>query len=156
MSRRSSAIRRDLLPDPRYDSVEVSKFINNLMIDGKKSLSERIFYEALDICQEKSGQPGLTVFTQALNNSKPSVEVKSRRVGGATYQVPIEVRPDRRTALGTRWIISFARQRNEKTMSERLAAELLAASRGEGATIKKKDDTHRMAEANKAFAHYRW
>ena len=156
MSRRSSAIRRDRLPDPRYDSVEVSKFINNLMIDGKKSLSERIFYEALDICQEKSGQPGLTVFTQALNNSKPSLEVKSRRVGGATYQVPIEVRPDRRTALGTRWIISFARQRNEKTMSERLAAELLAASRGEGATIKKKDDTHRMAEANKAFAHYRW
>ena len=156
MSRRSSAIRRDLLPDPRYDSVEVSKFINNLMIDGKKSLSERIFYEALDICQEKSGQPGLTVFTQALNNSKPSLEVKSRRVGGATYQVPIEVRPDRRTALGTRWIISFARQRNEKTMSERLAAELLAASRGEGATIKKKDATHRMAEANKAFAHYRW
>ena len=156
MSRRSSAIRRDLLPDPRYDSVEVSKFINNLMIDGKKSLSERIFYEALDICQEKSGQPGLTVFTQALNNSKPSLEVKSRRVGGATYQVPIEVRPDRRTALATRWIISFARQRNEKTMSERLAAELLAASRGEGATIKKKDDTHRMAEANKAFAHYRW
>ena len=156
MSRRSSAIRRDLLPDPRYDSVEVSKFINNLMIDGKKSLSERIFYEALDICQEKSGQPGLTVFTQALNNSKPSLEVKSRRVGGATYQVPIEVRPDRRTALGTRWIISFARQRNEKTMSERLAAELLAASRGEGATIKKKDETHRMAEANKAFAHYRW
>ena len=156
MSRRSRAIRRDLLPDPRYDSVEVSKFINNLMIDGKKSLSERIFYEALDICQEKSGQPGLTVFTQALNNSKPSLEVKSRRVGGATYQVPIEVRPDRRTALGTRWIISFARQRNEKTMSERLAAELLAASRGEGATIKKKDDTHRMAEANKAFAHYRW
>ena len=156
MSRRSSAIRRDLLPDPRYDSVEVSKFINNLMIDGKKSLSERIFYEALDICQEKSGQPGLTVFTQALNNSKPSLEVKSRRVGGATYQVPIEVRPDRRTALGTRWIISFARQRNEKTMSERLAAELLAASSGEGATIKKKDDTHRMAEANKAFAHYRW
>ncbi|MFL2545246.1 MAG: 30S ribosomal protein S7 [Longimicrobiales bacterium] len=156
MSRRSSAIRRDLLPDPRYDSVEVSKFINNLMIDGKKSLSERIFYEALDICQEQSGQPGLTVFTQALNNSKPSLEVKSRRVGGATYQVPIEVRPDRRTALGTRWIISFARQRNEKTMGERLAAELLAASRGEGATIKKKDDTHRMAEANKAFAHYRW
>ena len=156
MSRRSSAIRRDLLPDPRYDSVEVSKFINNLMIDGKKSLSERIFYEALDICQEKSGQPGLTVFTQALNNSKPSLEVKSRRVGGATYQVPIEVRPDRRTALGRRWIISFARQSKEKTMSERLAAELLAASRGEGATIKKKDDTHRMAEANKAFAHYRW
>ena len=156
MSRRSSAIRRDLLPDHRFDSVEVSKFINNLMIDGKKSLSERIFYEALDICQEKSGQPGLTVFTQAVNNSKPSLQVKSRRVGGATYQVPIEVRPDRRTALGTRWIISFARQRNEKTMSERLAAELLAASRGEGATIKKKDDTHRMAEANKAFAHYRW
>ena len=156
MSRRSSTIRRELLPDPKYDSVEVSKFINNLMVDGKKSLSERIFYDALDICQERSGQPGLTVFTQALNNSKPSLEVKSRRVGGATYQVPIEVRPDRRTALGTRWLIGFARQRNEKTMGERLAAELLAASRGEGATIKKKDDTHRMAEANKAFAHYRW
>jgi|TARA_B110000438_G_C15587380_1_gene552324 small subunit ribosomal protein S7 len=156
MSRRSSAIRRELLPDPKYDSVEVSKFINNLMIDGKKSLSEGIVYGALEICQERSGQPGLTVFTQALNNSKPSLEVKSRRVGGATYQVPIEVRPDRRTALGTRWLIGFARQRNEKTMSERLAAELLAASRGEGATIKKKDDTHRMAEANKAFAHYRW
>ena len=156
MSRRSSTIRRELLPDPKYDSVEVSKFINNLMVDGKKSLSERIFYDALDICQERSGQPGLTVFTQALNNSKPSLEVKSRRVGGATYQVPIEVRPDRRTALGTRWLIGFARKKNEKTMGERLAAELLAASRGEGATIKKKDDTHRMAEANKAFAHYRW
>jgi len=156
MSRRSSTVRRELLPDPKYDSVEVSKFINNLMVDGKKSLSERIFYDALDICQERSGQPGLTVFTQAINNSKPSLEVKSRRVGGATYQVPIEVRPDRRTALGTRWLIGFARQRNEKTMGERLAAELLAASRGEGATIKKKDDTHRMAEANKAFAHYRW
>ncbi|SVB52391.1 uncharacterized protein METZ01_LOCUS205245 [marine metagenome] len=156
MSRRSSTVRRELLPDPKYDSVEVSKFINNLMVDGKKSLSERIFYDALDICQERSGQPGLTVFTQAMNNSKPSLEVKSRRVGGATYQVPIEVRPDRRTALGTRWLIGFARQRNEKTMGERLAAELLAASRGEGATIKKKDDTHRMAEANKAFAHYRW
>ena len=156
MSRRSSAIRRELLPDPKYDSVEVSKFINNLMVDGKKSLSEGIVYDALEICQERSGQPGLTVFMQALNNSKPSLEVKSRRVGGATYQVPIEVRPDRRTALGTRWLIGFARKRNEKTMGERSAAELLVASRGEGATIKKKDDTHRMAEANKAFAHYRW
>jgi small subunit ribosomal protein S7 len=156
MSRRSSAFRRDLIPDPKYDSVEVSKFINNLMVDGKKSLSEKIFYDALEICQERSGQPALTVFTQALTNSKPSLEVKSRRVGGATYQVPMEVRPDRRTALGTRWLISYARQRNEKTMIERLAAELLAASRNEGATIKKKEDTHRMAEANKAFAHYRW
>ena len=156
MSRRSSTVRRELLPDPKYDSVEVSKFINNLMVDGKKSLSERIFYNALDICQERSGQPGLTVFTQAINNSKPSLEVKSRRVGGATYQVPIEVRPDRRTALGTRWLIGFARQRNEKTLGERFAGERLAASRGEGATIKKKEDTHRMAEANKAFAHYRW
>jgi small subunit ribosomal protein S7 len=111
MSRRSSAFRRDLIPDPKYDSVEVSKFINNLMLDGKKSLSEKIFYDALEICQERSGQPALTVFTQALTNSKPSLEVKSRRVGGATYQVPMEVRPDRRTALGTRWLISYARQR---------------------------------------------
>jgi len=140
------------MPDPRYDSAEVTKFINNLMVDGKKSLAEKIFYGALTLCEERSGQPGLNVFTQALTNAKPALEVKSRRVGGATYQVPIEVRPERRGALASRWLIGFARDRSEKTMAERLAFEF----QGEGATIKKKDDTHRMAEANKAFAHYRW
>ncbi len=156
MSRRSRAVRREMIPDPRHDSTEVTKFINNLMVDGKKSRAEQIFYGALEICEDRSGQPGMNAFTQALTNAKPALEVKSRRVGGATYQVPIEVRPERRTALASRWLISFARSRSEKTMAERLAHEFLAASRGEGATIKKKDDTHRMAEANKAFAHYRW
>jgi small subunit ribosomal protein S7 len=156
MSRRNRAIRREVAPDAQYDSTVVTKFVNSLMVDGKKSLAERIFYRALDILEDRSGQPGLQVFTQALNNAKPAVEVKSRRVGGATYQVPIEVRPERRQALATKWLIQFARARSEKTMADRLAGELLAASRGEGATIKKKDDTHRMAEANKAFAHYRW
>jgi len=126
------------------------------MLDGKKSLAERMFYDALDIIEEKTGQPGLNVFRTALTNAKPALEVKSRRVGGATYQVPVEVRPERRTALAIRWLIGYARQRGEKTMSQRLAAEFMAASRGEGSTIKKKEDTHRMAEANKAFAHYRW
>ena len=156
MSRRSQAERRNTPADPRFESSAVTKFINNLMHDGKKSTAERIFYSALDIAERRSGQPGVNVFQQALNNVKPALEVKSRRVGGATYQVPIEVRPERRTALATRWLIGFARARSEKSMAERLAAEFLAASRGEGATIKKKDDTHRMAEANKAFAHYRW
>jgi small subunit ribosomal protein S7 len=156
MSRRTRAERREAQPDPRFDSTTVAKFINALMLDGKRSLAERIFYDALDIVEDKSGQPGLNVFRTALTNAKPALEVKSRRVGGATYQVPIEVRPERRTALAIRWLIGFARSRPEKTMSDRLAAELMAASRGEGSTIKKKEDTHRMAEANKAFAHYRW
>jgi len=156
MSRRSRADVRETPPDPKFGSPIVTKFINKLMYDGKKSVAERIFYEAIDILEERSGQPGLQVFEQAINNSKPALEVKSRRVGGATYQVPVEVRPERRTALATRWLIGFARGRSEKSMSERLAGELLAASRGEGSTVKKKDDTHRMAEANKAFAHYRW
>jgi small subunit ribosomal protein S7 len=156
MSRRSRAEQRETAPDPQFGSRTVTKFINNLMVDGKKSIAERIFYEAVDMLEQRSGQPGVQVFEQALNNSKPALEVKSRRVGGATYQVPVEVRPERRTALATRWLISFARARSEKTMAERLAGELLAASRGEGSTIKRKDDTHRMAEANKAFAHYRW
>jgi len=156
MSRRSRAEKRESIPDPRFESTTVTKFINALMQDGKKSTAEAIFYDALDMVEEKSGQSGLTVFRTALTNAKPSLEVKSRRVGGATYQVPIEVRPERRAALAIRWLIGFARARSEKTMADRLAAELMAASKGEGTTIKKKDDTHRMAEANKAFAHYRW
>jgi small subunit ribosomal protein S7 len=142
--------------DPRFESTTAAKFINALMLDGKKSTAEKIFYDALDIVEEKSGQPGMSVFRTALTNAKPALEVKSRRVGGATYQVPVEVRPERRTALAIRWLIGFARARSEKTMADRLAGELMAASRGEGSTIKRKDDTHRMAEANKAFAHYRW
>jgi len=156
MSRRSSAERRETPPDPKFESAIVTKFVNNLMVDGKKSLAEKIFYDAVDLMEQRSGQPGLLLFEQALNNAKPALEVKSRRVGGATYQVPIEVRPERRTALAIRWLIAFARARSEKSMAERLAGELLAASRGEGSTVKRKDDTHRMAEANKAFAHYRW
>ncbi len=156
MSRRQRAIKREVPPDPQFGSTTVTKFINNLMVDGKKSLAERIFYDAMRIVEEKSGQPAINVFKQALNNAKPVVEVKSRRVGGATYQVPVEVRPERRTALAMRWLIQYARERGDKTMAERLAGELLSASRNEGPTIKKKEDTHRMAEANKAFAHYRW
>ena len=156
MSRRKSAVRRPVPADPRYDSQTVSKFLNNLMERGKKSLSERIFYQAMDMIEQRTGQPGVNVFKQALNNVKPALEVKSRRVGGATYQVPVEVRPERRTALAMRWVISYTRSRKEKTMSERLAAELILASKGEGESIKKKEDTHRMAEANRAFAHYRW
>ena len=148
--------RQQILGDPKYDSLVVAKFMNALMIDGKKSIAESIFYEAMDIIEERSAQAGLQVFNQAIQNVKPALEVKSRRVGGATYQVPIEVRPDRRNALAIRWLIGFARNRTEKSMAERLASELLAASRNEGSTIKKKEDTHRMAEANKAFAHYRW
>jgi len=156
MSRRKSAVKRTILSDSRYDSQTVSKFINVLMYQGKKSTAERIFYGAMDVVEAKSQQPGVNVFKQALTNLKPVVEVKSRRVGGATYQVPVEVRPERRTALAMRWLISFSRERNEKSMAEKLAAEVLAAAKGEGNAIKKKEDTHRMAEANKAFAHYRW
>ena len=156
MSRRSRAVKRPVPPDPRYDSQTVSKFINNLMERGKKGLAERVFYSAMDMIEQRTNQPGVTVFKQAVANAKPAVEVKSRRVGGASLQVPVEVRPERRTALAMRWLISFSRARTEKTMSERLAAELILASKGEGNTIKKKEDTHRMAEANRAFAHYRW
>ena len=156
MSRRTRAVKRPIIPDPVYGSEMVTKFVNTLMLDGKKSLAEGIFYDAMKVIEEKTGQPGEAVFKQALNNAKPVLEVKSRRVGGATYQVPVEVRPERRTALAMRWLVGYARARGEKTMSDRLAAELMAAARNEGATIKKKDDTHRMAEANKAFAHYRW
>jgi small subunit ribosomal protein S7 len=156
MSRRKNAVKRPVPPDPRYDSQTVSKFVSNLMTEGKKSLAEGIFYKAMDMIEERTGQPGVAVFKQAVNNTKPAVEVKSRRVGGASLQVPVEVRPERRTALAMRWLISFARARGEKTMAERLAAELVLASKGEGNAIKKKEDTHRMAEANRAFAHYRW
>ena len=156
MSRRNKAVRRPVPPDPRYDSQTVSKFINSLMYQGKKSNAERIFYSAMDMIEERTGQPGVTVFKAAVNNVKPALEVKSRRVGGASLQVPVEVRPDRRAALAMRWLIEFARARSEKTMQERLAAELILASKGEGNALKKKEDTHRMAEAIRAFAHYRW
>ena len=156
MSRRQKAVRRPVPPDPRYDSQTVSKFLNNLMVEGRKSTAEGIFYQAMDLIEQRTGQPGVNVFKQALNNVKPAVEVKSRRVGGATYQVPVEVRPDRRAALAMRWVLMYTRQRGEKSMAERLAAELILASKGEGNSIKKKEDTHRMAEANRAFAHYRW
>ena len=156
MSRRNKAIRRPIPADPRYDSQTVSKFLNALMYEGKKSLAERVFYKAMDLIEERTGQPGVTVFKQAVANAKPAVEVKSRRVGGASLQVPVEVRPERRTSLAMRWLIVYSRGRTEKNMSERLAAELILASKGEGNTIKKKEDTHKMAEANRAFAHYRW
>ncbi len=156
MSRRSRAEKRDIPVDPRYGSPVVTKFINGLMLAGKKSTAEAIFYQSMDTVEEKSGQAALNVFQQALNNAKPALEVKSRRVGGATYQVPIEVRPERRQALAIKWLIQYARARSERTMADRLAGEILSAARGEGSTVKKKDDTHRMAEANKAFAHYRW
>jgi small subunit ribosomal protein S7 len=156
MSRRQRAVKRETPADPQYGSTTVSKFINSLMLDGKKSTAERIFYDAMTVIEEKTGQPAINVFKQAVNNVKPVIEVKSRRVGGATYQVPVEVRPERRTALAMKWLITYSRQRSDKSMSERLANELMSAARNEGNAIKKKDDTHRMAEANKAFAHYRW
>ena len=156
MSRRKSAVKRTILPDARYDSQTVSKFINVLMYEGKKSTAERIFYAAMDLVENRTSQPGVNIFKQALTNLKPVVEVKSRRVGGATYQVPVEVRPERRTALAMRWLISYSRDRNEKSMAEKLAAEVISASKGEGNAVKKKEDTHRMADANKAIAHYRW
>lgn len=156
MPRRRVAQKREILPDPKYGSKLLSKFINILMEDGKKSVSEGICYDALDIIKEKTGTDPLKVFKTALDNAKPMVEVKPRRVGGATYQVPVEVRAPRRLALGFRWIMNHARARNEKTMSQRLAGELLDAYNNTGASVKKREDTHRMAEANKTFAHYRW
>ncbi len=156
MPRRSKITRREILPDPKHDSVLLTKFINYVMRKGKRSTSERILYNAIDIMSEKTGQDGVAILTQAINNVKPNIEVKSRRVGGATYQVPVEVKPERRTALALRWLIGFSHKRPEQTMEEKLAAELMAAAKNEGATIKKRDDTHRMAEANRAFAHYRF
>ena len=156
MPRRNRPERREIVGDPKYGDKTAQKFINALMYGGKKSVSERIFYGALEHIEAKTGQPGMQVFRQAVNNARPQLEVKSRRVGGATYQVPTEVRPERQTALAMRWLISFARARGEKTMSERLATELMAASKSDGATIRRKEEVLRMAEANKAFAHYRW
>jgi small subunit ribosomal protein S7 len=156
MARRQRAVVREVPPDPRYQSAEVSKFINVLMLDGKKSVSEAIFYDAMRKIEERTGQPALNVFRQAVSNARPVLEVRSRRVGGATYQVPVEVRHGRRDALARRWLVQFARGRPGKTMADRLAGELLEASRGEGGAVRKKEDVHRMAEANKAFAHYRW
>jgi small subunit ribosomal protein S7 len=156
MSRRSSAEKRQIAGDPKYRDQTAAKFINNLMYGGKKSLAERIFYGALENIEAKTGQPGMQVFRQALSNARPQLEVKSRRVGGATYQVPTEVRPERQVALAMRWLIGFSRARGEKTMSERLAGELMSASKSDGATIRRKEEVLRMAEANKAFAHYRW
>ena len=156
MSRRTSAEKRQIVGDPKYRDQTAAKFINNLMYGGKKSTAEQIFYGALETIEAKTGQPGMQVFRQALSNARPQLEVKSRRVGGATYQVPTEVRPERQVALAMRWLIGFARARSEKTMSERLAGELMSASKSDGATIRRKEEVLRMAEANKAFAHYRW
>jgi len=156
MPRRREVKKREIQSDPKYREVLVAKFIDVLMRKGKKSLAEGIFYNSLEIVRDKAKDEPLKVFKQAMENVKPVVEVKSRRVGGATYQVPVEVRPNRRTSLAIRWIIQYAKERPEKSMAERLAAEFLDAANNRGASIKKKEDTHRMAEANKAFAHYRW
>lgn len=156
MPRRKAAVKREIVPDPKYGNVLVSRFVNALMQGGKKSVAERILYTAVERIESRTGQDGLEILKKAVNNAKPAVEVKSRRVGGATYQVPVEIRPERRLALSLRWLIGFAKARPEKTMAERLAGELVAAANNEGAAVKKREDTHRMAEANKAFAHYRW
>ncbi len=154
--RKAKPKKRYILPDPLFHDTLVTKFVNNLMLRGKKSLSYAIFYDAIKIVEEKTKENGLETWKTALSNVSPGVEVKSRRVGGATFQVPIEVRPERKVSLGIKWLIKYARLRGEKTMTERLAAEIIAASKGEGASVKKKDDTHRMAEANKAFSHFRF
>ena len=154
--RKDNPKKRYILPDPKFKDTIVTKFVNNLMVDGKKSTAYSIFYEACELVEKKTEENGLEVWKKALNNVMPGVEVKSRRVGGATFQVPMEVRPDRKTALGMKWMIKYSRLRHEKTMTEKLAGEIIAASKGEGASVKKKDDTHRMAEANKAFSHFRF
>ena len=156
MSRRREIPKRKVIPDPKYNDRMVAKFVNILMLQGKKSVAEKILYDAFDIAGERGGEEPLRLFKKALDNVKPVLEVKSRRVGGATYQVPIEVRADRRTALAMRWLVGHSRKRSEKTMAQRLAGELLDASQERGDAVKKKEDTHKMAEANKAFAHYRW
>jgi small subunit ribosomal protein S7 len=156
MSRRHRAEKREIIPDPKFGDLVVTKFMNAIMYDGKKSVAEKIVYDAFDTMEAKAKQSPLTVFQAALANVAPAIEVRSRRVGGATYQVPVEVRTERRQALAIRWILTAARARNEKTMEERLSAELLDASNNRGNAVKKREDTHRMAEANRAFSHYRW
>jgi small subunit ribosomal protein S7 len=156
MPRRNRPPKREIAPDIKYNSVLVSQFINKLMVQGKKSTAQRIFYDALDIVESRAKRPGLEVFEQAVKNATPILEVKPRRVGGATYQVPVEVRPDRRLSLAIRWLVQTTRKRSGKSMAEKLANELLDAANSTGATIKRREDTHKMAEANRAFAHYRW
>lgn len=156
MPRRGHIPKRDVLPDPIYNDKTVSRLINSIMLDGKKGVAQKICYDAFDIIKEKTGKNPLEVFLEAMNNIMPVLEVKARRVGGATYQVPMEVRPERRQALGLRWLTTFSRKRGERTMKERLAGEIMDATNNLGGAVKKKDDTHKMAEANKAFAHYRW
>ena len=156
MSRRRAAVKRQVLPDPKYGDLVITRLMNRLMLDGKKSVAEKIVYGALDDIEKKAGSDPVTLFHEALSNIKPQVEVRSRRVGGATYQVPVEIRNDRAQALALRWIIDLSRKRSENTMVERLAGELLDAANNRGAAVKKREDTHKMAEANKAFAHYRW
>jgi small subunit ribosomal protein S7 len=156
MRRASTVRKKEVAPDARFNNVLVTRFINYLMQRGKKSTAERIFYGAVDLIEKKTGQDGLSIVKTAITNVRPVLEVKSRRVGGATYQVPVEVRQDRRTALALRWLIGYSRSRPDHTMAERLAAEIIAASKNEGGAVKKREDTHKMAEANKAFAHYRW
>ena len=156
MPRRGNVPKREVLPDPLYNSVLVTKLVNSIMLDGKKGVSHKVVYGAFDNIKEKNGKEPLEVFTTALENIMPSLEVKARRVGGATYQVPIEVRPERRQTLGLRWLTTYARNRSEKTMKERLAGEIMDAANNLGSAVKKREDTHKMAESNKAFAHYRW
>lgn len=156
MPRRGSTAKRDVLPDPLYNSKLVTRLINNIMYDGKRGVAQKIVYGAFNIVNSKTGKESLEVFEQAMENVMPSLEVKARRVGGATYQVPMEVRPERRQTLGLRWIVNYSRSRSEKTMKERLAGEILDAVNGAGGAAKKRDETHKMAEANRAFAHYRW
>ena len=156
MPRRGRITKRDVLPDPMYNSKLVTRLINNIMVDGKRGVAQKIVYGAFDIVKEKTGAEALESFEKAMENIMPALEVKARRVGGATYQVPIEVRPDRRLTLGLRWITTYSRARSEKTMKERLAGEIIDAINGTGAAVKKREDTHKMAEANKAFAHFRW
>lgn len=154
--RKSKPKKRITLPDPKFNDKQVTRFVNNMMYDGKKSLAYAIFYDAIELVEKKTEENGLETWKKALNNVMPSVEVKSRRVGGANFQVPMEVRPERKIALGMKWLILYSRKRGEKTMHEKLAAEIISASKGEGAAVKKKEDTHRMAEANKAFSHFRF
>ena len=154
--RKAKPKKRYILPDPKFSDTLVTRFVNNLMVDGKKSIAYSIFYDALEQVEKKTSENGLETWKKGLNNIMPSVEVKSRRVGGATFQVPLEVRPDRKISLGIKWMIIFSRKRGEKTMTDRLAGEIIASAKGEGAAVKKKEDTHRMAEANKAFSHFRF